>query len=114
MLQYLQSWFPGWGGWYGQQSPEGKPVEGLMAEPQEQWTPEEILGKAGAGFRVPFLITVKGDTWFMVHLLFVKLAHGIFQIKKKKVDICNSLSHVYRGRERFLKKIIFFIYIWLC
>ncbi|XP_043341234.1 vacuolar protein sorting-associated protein 13D isoform X5 [Cervus canadensis] len=44
MLQYLQSWFPGWGGWYGQQSPEGKPVEGLMAEPQEQWTPEEILG----------------------------------------------------------------------
>lgn len=85
-----------------------------MAEPQEQWTPEEILGKAAAGFHVPFLITVKGDTWFTVHLLFMKLAHGIFQIKKKKKDICNSLSHVYRGRERFLKKIIFFIYIWLC
>ncbi|XP_040119407.1 vacuolar protein sorting-associated protein 13D isoform X4 [Oryx dammah] len=46
MLQYLQSWFPGWGGWYGQQSPEGKPVEGLMAEPQEQWTPEEILASS--------------------------------------------------------------------
>lgn len=45
MLQYLQSWFPGWGGWYGQQSPEGKPVEGLSAEPHEQWTAEEILGK---------------------------------------------------------------------
>lgn len=44
MLQYLQSWFPGWGGWYGQQSPEGKPVEGLSAEPHEQWTAEEILG----------------------------------------------------------------------
>ncbi|KAB1268544.1 Vacuolar protein sorting-associated protein 13D [Camelus dromedarius] len=44
MLQYLQSWFPGWGGWYGQQSPEGKPVEGLTAEQQEQWTPKEILG----------------------------------------------------------------------
>ncbi|XP_059944976.1 intermembrane lipid transfer protein VPS13D isoform X2 [Mesoplodon densirostris] len=44
MLQYLQSWFPGWGGWYGQQSPEGKPVEGLTAEQQEHWTPEEILG----------------------------------------------------------------------
>lgn len=84
MLQYLQSWFPGWGGWYGQQSPEGKPVESLMAEPQEQWTPEEILGKAGAGFHVSFLITVEGDTWFMVHLLFGKLAHGIFQIKKKR------------------------------
>lgn len=61
MLQYLQSWFPGWGGWYGQQSPEGKPVEGLMAEPQEQWTPEEILGKAGTGFHVPFLITVNNN-----------------------------------------------------
>ncbi|XP_058408923.1 intermembrane lipid transfer protein VPS13D isoform X7 [Diceros bicornis minor] len=44
MLQYLQSWFPGWGGWYGQQTPEGKPVEGLSAEQHEQWTPEEILG----------------------------------------------------------------------
>ncbi|XP_007940863.1 vacuolar protein sorting-associated protein 13D [Orycteropus afer afer] len=44
MLQYLQSWFPGWGGWYGQQSPEGKPVEGLSAEQHEQWIPEEILG----------------------------------------------------------------------
>lgn len=38
MLQYLQSWFPGWGGW------SGKPVEGLSAERQEQWMPEEILG----------------------------------------------------------------------
>ncbi|KAM6218900.1 intermembrane lipid transfer protein VPS13D [Rhynchocyon petersi] len=44
MLQYLQSWFPGWGGWYGQQTPEGNPVEGLSAEQHEQWTPEEILG----------------------------------------------------------------------
>ncbi|XP_068395015.1 intermembrane lipid transfer protein VPS13D isoform X6 [Eschrichtius robustus] len=44
MLQYLQSWFPGWGGWYGQQNPEGKPVEGLTAEQHEHWTPEEILG----------------------------------------------------------------------
>ncbi|XP_077619907.1 intermembrane lipid transfer protein VPS13D isoform X4 [Crocuta crocuta] len=44
MLQYLQSWFPGWGGWYGQQSPEGRVVEGLSAEPHEQWTPEDILG----------------------------------------------------------------------
>uniref|UniRef100_A0A8C3W7P5 Vacuolar protein sorting 13 homolog D n=1 Tax=Catagonus wagneri TaxID=51154 RepID=A0A8C3W7P5_9CETA len=44
MLQYLQSWFPGWGGWYGQHSPEGRPGEGLTAERREQWTPEEILG----------------------------------------------------------------------
>ncbi|XP_060026866.1 intermembrane lipid transfer protein VPS13D isoform X2 [Erinaceus europaeus] len=44
MLQYLQSWFPGWGGWYGQQNPEGKPVEGLSVEQHDQWTPEEILG----------------------------------------------------------------------
>ncbi|XP_006145355.1 vacuolar protein sorting-associated protein 13D isoform X2 [Tupaia chinensis] len=44
MLQYLQSWFPGWGGWYGQPTPEGTTVEGLTAEQQEQWTPGEILG----------------------------------------------------------------------
>jgi hypothetical protein len=53
MLQYLQSWFPGWGGWYGQQSPEGKAMEGLSAEPHEQWTPEEILGTMGAGLCLP-------------------------------------------------------------
>lgn len=44
MLQYLQSWFPGWGGWYGQPAPEGKSVEGLSGEPCEHWAPEEILG----------------------------------------------------------------------
>ncbi|KAG8505608.1 Vacuolar protein sorting-associated protein 13D [Galemys pyrenaicus] len=44
LLQYLQSWFPGWGGWYGQQTPEGSAVAGLSAEQREQWTPEEILG----------------------------------------------------------------------
>nr|XP_006005250.1 PREDICTED: vacuolar protein sorting-associated protein 13D [Latimeria chalumnae] len=49
MLQYLQSWFPGWGGWYRysqnpQQSAEGDPApEKLMPEQQEQWNPEEIL-----------------------------------------------------------------------
>lgn len=53
MLQYLQSWFPGWGGWYGQQSPEGRAVEGLSAEQQEQWTPEEILGMLGSNLHVP-------------------------------------------------------------
>lgn len=46
MLQYLQSWFPGWGGWYGyaQQTYEGEPFEGLLTDPKEQWNPEDILG----------------------------------------------------------------------
>uniref|UniRef100_A0A8C8S437 Vacuolar protein sorting 13 homolog D n=1 Tax=Pelusios castaneus TaxID=367368 RepID=A0A8C8S437_9SAUR len=46
MLQYLQSWFPGWGGWYGysQQTYEGEAFEGLLQETQEQWNPEDILG----------------------------------------------------------------------
>lgn len=53
MLQYLQSWFPGWGGWYGQQTPGGKPVEGLSAEQHEPWAPEEILGKWQLAFALP-------------------------------------------------------------
>ncbi|XP_064381693.1 intermembrane lipid transfer protein VPS13D isoform X1 [Dromaius novaehollandiae] len=46
MLQYLQSWFPGWGGWYGysQQTYQGEPFEGLLPDPQEQWNPEDLLG----------------------------------------------------------------------
>ncbi|XP_071432103.1 intermembrane lipid transfer protein VPS13D isoform X4 [Pithys albifrons albifrons] len=46
MLQYLQSWFPGWGGWYGdtQHTYGGEPFEGLLPDPKEQWNPEDILG----------------------------------------------------------------------
>lgn len=52
MLQYLQSWFPGWGGWYGyaQQTCEGETFEGLLPEQQEQWNPEDILGMTACGF----------------------------------------------------------------
>ncbi|XP_041130652.1 vacuolar protein sorting-associated protein 13D-like isoform X3 [Polyodon spathula] len=50
MIQYLQSWFPGWGGWYGvsenpQQSGEGGsvPTEGMIPG-AESWNPEDLLG----------------------------------------------------------------------
>lgn len=51
MLQYLQSWFPGWGGWYGyaQQTYQGEPFEGLLPDPKEQWNPEDILGMETQG-----------------------------------------------------------------
>ncbi|XP_061458181.1 intermembrane lipid transfer protein VPS13D isoform X3 [Rhineura floridana] len=40
MLQYLQSWFPGWGGWYGYSQETG----GLLSETPEQWRPEDVTG----------------------------------------------------------------------
>ncbi|XP_059807841.1 intermembrane lipid transfer protein VPS13D [Hypanus sabinus] len=48
MIQYLQSWFPGWGGWYGysqnsQQMEQGVTVEGLTPEEQQRWNPEESI-----------------------------------------------------------------------
>ncbi|MGH0118333.1 UNVERIFIED_CONTAM: hypothetical protein FKN15_048569 [Acipenser sinensis] len=50
MIQYLQSWFPGWGGWYGdsenpQQTGEGgsMPTEGMIPG-AESWNPEDLLG----------------------------------------------------------------------
>lgn len=61
MLQYLQSWFPGWGGWYGypQQTYEGEPFEGLLPDPKEQWNPEDILGMETQGLHmVWYLIQV--------------------------------------------------------
>lgn len=71
MLQYLQSWFPGWGGWYGytQQPYEGEPFEGLLPDPQEQWNPEDILG-----------MTVWGS------LFLSKAAHNYEQEKKKPLQ----------------------------
>ncbi|XP_062822059.1 intermembrane lipid transfer protein VPS13D isoform X4 [Anolis carolinensis] len=45
MLQYLQSWFPGWGGWYGE-APGGAmdaadTFEELLSETSGEWRPEE-------------------------------------------------------------------------
>ncbi|XP_044308193.1 vacuolar protein sorting-associated protein 13D isoform X3 [Varanus komodoensis] len=46
MLQYLQSWFPGWGGWYGEskEALEKDTFEGLLSEAPEQWRPEDVTG----------------------------------------------------------------------
>ncbi|KAM4652130.1 intermembrane lipid transfer protein VPS13D [Discoglossus pictus] len=46
MLQYLQSWFPGWGGWYGNPQQTSEAIEGISQEEQQQgpWNPEDILG----------------------------------------------------------------------
>uniref|UniRef100_A0A670ZLE6 Vacuolar protein sorting 13 homolog D n=1 Tax=Pseudonaja textilis TaxID=8673 RepID=A0A670ZLE6_PSETE len=46
MLRYLQSWFPGWGGWYSQsqEALEAKTIEGLLSDTAEEWRPEEVAG----------------------------------------------------------------------
>lgn len=41
MIQYLHSWFPGWGGWYGVAQGADGPPEELLASPSS-WN---ILGK---------------------------------------------------------------------
>ncbi|XP_026776549.2 intermembrane lipid transfer protein VPS13D isoform X3 [Pangasianodon hypophthalmus] len=39
MIQYLQSWFPGWGGWYGgaEKGPDGQPVTDELMPGSSQW-----------------------------------------------------------------------------
>ncbi|KAM4015734.1 LOW QUALITY PROTEIN: intermembrane lipid transfer protein VPS13D [Anomaloglossus baeobatrachus] len=47
MLQYLQSWFPGWGGWYGNPQEAREDIERLTQEQRQEeksWNPEDILG----------------------------------------------------------------------
>ncbi|XP_077787399.1 intermembrane lipid transfer protein VPS13D isoform X3 [Podarcis muralis] len=46
MLRYLQSWFPGWGGWYSdsQEALETESFEGLLSETSEQWRPDDVAG----------------------------------------------------------------------
>ncbi|XP_058017026.1 intermembrane lipid transfer protein VPS13D [Ahaetulla prasina] len=46
MLRYLQSWFPGWGGWHSQsqEALETKTIEGLLSDAAEEWRPEEVTG----------------------------------------------------------------------
>ncbi|TRY87039.1 hypothetical protein DNTS_009138 [Danionella cerebrum] len=44
MIQYLQSWFPGWGGWYGApvRGPDGQPISSDLLPDTSQW---EILAE---------------------------------------------------------------------
>jgi len=42
MIQYLQSWFPGWGGWYGETRDLEGGAEELLPGP-ETW---EMLGES--------------------------------------------------------------------
>ncbi|XP_063799608.1 intermembrane lipid transfer protein VPS13D isoform X1 [Pseudophryne corroboree] len=47
MLQYLQSWFPGWGGWYGNPQEAREDLERLTQDQRQEgksWNPEDILG----------------------------------------------------------------------
>ncbi|KAE8593143.1 hypothetical protein XENTR_v10019000 [Xenopus tropicalis] len=46
VLQYLQSWFPGWGGWYGNYQETSAEIEKLTQEQQQQepWDSENIMG----------------------------------------------------------------------
>lgn len=93
MLQYLQSWFPGWGGW------SGKPVEGLSAEQHEQWTPEEILGKAGSFPLAPW-VAVKGDAGFIIICLLLLKQSIIFSSKQKEIEIGKTVCLIFIEAER--------------
>ncbi|XP_056409596.1 intermembrane lipid transfer protein VPS13D [Hyla sarda] len=47
VLQYLQSWFPGWGGWYGNPQEAREDIERLTQEQRQEqkaWNPEDLLG----------------------------------------------------------------------
>ncbi|KAK9392132.1 vacuolar protein sorting-associated protein 13D [Crotalus adamanteus] len=46
MLRYLQSWFPGWGGWHSQsqEALETKAIEKLLSDTAEEWRQEEMTG----------------------------------------------------------------------
>lgn len=54
MIQYLQSWFPGWGGWHGDSQDPDRPEE-LLPSPSS-W---DILGERPASVCVfsPFLFS---------------------------------------------------------
>lgn len=98
MLQYLQSWFPGWGGWSGQQTPEGKLGEGLSAEQHEQWTPEEILGKVVAGLHISPPGCSGGRC--LVHLSVLLLTRPTVFFKQKQVDVCRTVHLMFLEAEK--------------
>ncbi|XP_074831975.1 intermembrane lipid transfer protein VPS13D isoform X2 [Carettochelys insculpta] len=97
MLQYLQSWFPGWGGWYGytQQTYEGEPFERLLPEPQEQWSPEDIRG--ADEFFDPAADASSMNTFTKRDHVFAKLnlqLHGgtVTLLHKEKRTLCTTES----------------------
>ncbi|XP_073457286.1 intermembrane lipid transfer protein VPS13D-like [Aquarana catesbeiana] len=74
MLQYLQSWFPGWGGWYGNPQEAREDIERLSEEQQQEqksWDPENILG--ADDFFDPTSDTTNLNTFTKRDHVFVKL-----------------------------------------
>lgn len=49
MIQYLQSWFPGWGGWYGESHDPERPEELLTSPSSWDILGEKICAAADAG-----------------------------------------------------------------
>ncbi|XP_040182653.1 vacuolar protein sorting-associated protein 13D [Rana temporaria] len=74
MLQYLQSWFPGWGGWYGNPQEAREDIERLSQEQQQEqksWDPENLLG--ADDFFDPTSDTTNLNTFTKRDHVFVKL-----------------------------------------
>ncbi|KAM9299302.1 intermembrane lipid transfer protein VPS13D [Gastrophryne carolinensis] len=74
MLQYLQSWFPGWGGWYGNPQEATEDIVRLSQEQQQEqksWDTEDILG--AEDFFDPISDTENLNTFTKRDHLFAKL-----------------------------------------
>ncbi|KAM4703144.1 intermembrane lipid transfer protein VPS13D [Rhinophrynus dorsalis] len=74
MLQYLQSWFPGWGGWYGNPQETREDLERLTQEQsrqQEQWNSDDVMG--AEEFFDPTVDTANMNTFTKRDNVFLKL-----------------------------------------
>lgn len=81
MIQYLQSWFPGWGGWYGESQDPDRPEE-LLTSPSS-W---DILGENSVQVyfaKIRHLIPLLKQTSF-VSLNYCDLCGEIFVQQRQK------------------------------
>ncbi|XP_053546399.1 intermembrane lipid transfer protein VPS13D isoform X2 [Bombina bombina] len=85
MLQYLQSWFPGWGGWYGYPQETRDNIEGMTQGQQEPWNPDDILGSED--FFDPAVDAANLNTFTKRDHVFAKLN---FQLEGGTITLLNK------------------------
>lgn len=93
MLQYLQSWFPGWGGWYSesQTALEKDTFEELLSETQEQWRPDDITGKVE--FIFPFEMSVPSCQNLYQVILLVRGNALFLPIRAYRIPVLSRYMH---------------------
>ncbi|XP_053136918.1 intermembrane lipid transfer protein VPS13D isoform X2 [Hemicordylus capensis] len=106
MLQYLQSWFPGWGGWYGdsREALDKDSFEGLLSKTSEEWRQEDGTRAGADEFFDPSVDVSNINTFTKRDHVFAKLN---LQLQGGSVTLLHTERRSLQASERAFMQLEF-------